>query len=92
MNSVKGCAQIDGSRVVSAEISVKKFLYFIFPHIKKRERENKMCSLRGGLVMVAASSGCPCLMSGVQAVLDVTCADHQSDFFLVYECDIVFIP
>lgn len=41
MNSVKGCAQIDGRYVVSAEISVEKFLYFIFPHIKKRERERE---------------------------------------------------
>lgn len=92
MNSVKRCAQIDGSRVVSAEISVKKLLYFIFPHIKERERENKMCSLRGGLVVVAASSGCPCSMSSVQAVLDVTCAEHHSGFFLIYGCDIVFVP
>lgn len=45
MNSVKGCAQIDGSRVVSAEISVKKLLYFIFPHIKKRERERIKCAV-----------------------------------------------
>lgn len=53
---------------------------------------NKMRSLCGGLVVVAAISGRPCSVSGVQAVLDVACAEHHSGFFLVYKCDIVFVP
>lgn len=42
---MKVCAQRDGSRVVSAEIAVKKFLYFILPHIKEREKERIKCAV-----------------------------------------------